>query len=251
MQIEQAAIQKKMPSSIFPRHWMKVALWIMIGGMTLSVVLYSEVPLLRQAKERAYLGTIPLLIGPHVVGGILALLSGPLQFSSRLRRRHLQFHRMLGRVYVISVFISAPLAIVLSNHRHDPRAIHFVVATSCQASTWIITTLAAFVTARNGHIQQHKEWMVRSYAMTLTFVGTRVLQPLPAWNRHSEAGFAMEIIMITFLAILVPDLAFHWRQLTMRRVHSGTATSHTTGLARKGSLTGASAPVSQIEVGQI
>jgi uncharacterized membrane protein len=199
------------------RHWTKTALWMLMGAATLLVALYSEVPLFRQAKERAYLSTIPFLIVPHVMGGVLALLIGPIQFSNRLRRRYLPFHRMLGKIYVVSVLVAAPLAIALSTHRHDRRAIHFAVAVFVQASTWMITTLAAFFTARNGYIQQHREWMIRSYAVTFTFVGTRVLQPIPAWNRHSEAGFAMEIIMITFLAILVPDIAFHWRQLTTRR----------------------------------
>jgi uncharacterized membrane protein len=227
---------------------MKVALWVMIGAMTLSVTLYSEIPLLRQVKERAYLSSIPLLIVPHVSGGILALLSGPLQFSSRLRRRHLQFHRALGRVYVVSVLVAAPLAIALSNHRHDPRAIHFFVATCCQAGTWLIATMAAFLTARNGYIQQHREWMIRSYALTFTFVGTRVLQPIPAWNRHSESGFAMEIIMITFLAILIPDIAFHWRQLTTRRSHPAAAIPRANDPLREESgIAGVAAPAAQIE----
>jgi uncharacterized membrane protein len=188
-----------------------------MAAATISVALYSEVPLFRQAGERAYLSTIPWLIVPHVAGGLMALLSGPVQFSSRLRRRHPALHRILGRLYVTAVFVAAPLAIALSMHRHDPRAIHFRVATSIQAGTWFITTAAAFLTARNGHLQQHREWMVRSYAGTMTFVGTRVLQPIPAWNRHSETGFAIEIIIITFLTVLIPDLAFHWRQLTTPR----------------------------------
>jgi Predicted membrane protein (DUF2306) len=195
---------------------MKRALWAVMAMMTISVIFYSEIPLLRQRGERAYLSTIPWLIIPHATAGVLALLSGPLQFSTRLRRRHPKFHRVVGRVYVSCVFIAAPLAIVMSNHRHDPRAIHFVVATIVQAGTWVLVTAAAFLTARNRHFKQHREWMVRSYAVTFTFVGTRVLQPIPAWNRHSEAGFAMEIIIITFLAILIPDVAFHWRELTGR-----------------------------------
>ena len=188
-----------------------------MAAMTLSVIFYSEIPLLRQTKERAYLSTIPWLIIPHVIGGVTALLSGPLQFSSRIRRRNPKFHRVLGRIYVLSVFIAAPLAVIMSNHRHDPRAIHFVAANIVQAGTWLLVTAAAFLTARNRHFQQHREWMIRSYAVTFTFVGTRVLQPIPAWNRHSEAGFAMEIIVITFMAILIPDIAFHWRELTARR----------------------------------
>jgi len=203
-------------SSLSPRRW-KLALWAMMAAMTTSVILYSEVPLLRQAKERAYLYTIPLLIVPHVLGGVTALLSGPLQFSSRLRRRNPRFHRILGRIYVCAVLTAAPIAMILSQNRHDPHAIHFFVANVVQAGTWIITTVAAFVTAYNGWFQKHREWMIRSYAMTFTFVGTRVLQPIPFWNRHSEAGFAMEIIMITLMAILIPDLALCWRELTKRR----------------------------------
>jgi hypothetical protein len=189
----------------------------MMTAMTLSVIFYSEIPLLRQKTERAYLSTIPWLIVPHVIGGIIAFLSGPLQFSSRLRRRNPKFHRVLGRAYVLSVFIASPLAIVMSNHRHDPRAIYFVVANIVQAGTWLLVTTAAFLTARNRHFQQHREWMVRSYAVTFTFVGTRALQLIPTWTRHGEAGFAIEIIVITFMAILIPDIAFHWRELTSRR----------------------------------
>lgn len=185
-----------------------------MGAMTISVILYSEVPLLRQAKERAYLNTIPFLIIPHVMAGMIALISGPLQFSSRLRRIHPKFHRILGRIYICAVFVAAPLAMIMSNHRGDSRAIHFVIANFVQGGTWMIVTAAAFVTARNRHFQQHREWMVRSYAVTFTFVGTRVLQPIPAWNRHSEVGFAIEIILITFMAIMIPDLAFHWKELT-------------------------------------
>jgi hypothetical protein len=111
----------------------KYALWASMGAMTISVVLYSEVRLLRQAQERAYISTIPWLIIPHVVAGVTAFLSGPLQFSSRLRQRNPAFHRALGRVYVISVMVAAPLAIVLANHRHDPRAIHWVAANVIQA----------------------------------------------------------------------------------------------------------------------
>jgi uncharacterized membrane protein len=186
-----------------------------MGAMTTSVILYSEIPLL--IKERAYLSTIPFFIVPHILAGVVALCSGPLQFSRRIRKGYPKLHRVLGRAYVISVFIAAPLAIVLVNHRHDPRAKYFFVANIVQASTWIITTAAAFITARNRQFQQHREWMVRSYAITFTFVGTRVLQPIPAWNHFSEVSFAVTVILITFIAILISDIALSWNQLTSRR----------------------------------
>lgn len=190
-----------------------------MGVMTISVVLYSELPLLHSAQELTNLGTMLWLIVPHVIGGITALLIGPLQFSSRLRLKSPQFHRILGRIYVGSVFLAAPLAIAMATRNHSPQAIYFTIATTVQAGTWFITTAAAIHTARNGYIRQHREWIVRSYAVTFTFVGTRVLQPIPAWNHLGRPGFATAIIFITFMAILIPDVAFHWRELTTPRTY--------------------------------
>jgi len=199
------------------RRWFKPALWTILALMTLSVIRYSEYPIFRQATERAYIRTIPFLIIPHAVCGVVALLLGPFQFSSRMRRRYTRVHRVLGRVYVGSVFIAASLAMVLANQRHRPDSAHFCAATRIQAAAWIITTAAALVTARNRQIEQHREWMVRSYAVTFTFIGTRLFSPLQDWHRLGEAFFAMEIITVTLLAILIPDLALSWRQLTTRR----------------------------------
>jgi len=205
------------PAPTATYRWLKPALWTVMGLMTLSVIRYSEYPIFRQAQEQAYLKTIPFLIVPHAVCGVAAFLIGPFQFSSRLRRRYLKLHRVLGRVYVSSVFIAASLAMVLANHRHQPGGEHFAVATRIQAAAWIITAAAALLTARNRQIQQHREWMVRSYAVTFTFIGTRLLSLLQDWHRLGEAFFAMEIITVTLLAILIPDLALSWRQLTTRR----------------------------------
>jgi uncharacterized membrane protein len=248
----QSAAIKETYSSPAPRRWQKIALWMLIGAATLSVTLYTEVPLLRQVKERAYISTIPWLFIPHMIGGVLALLSGPLQFSSRLRKRHLQFHRVLGRVYVVSVLVAAPLAMVLSNHHHAPGVTFFVLAICCQAGTWLIATVAAFVMARNGHIQQHREWMVRSYAVTLTFLGTRVLFPFRIGNRHSVASNAIEIILVTFLAILIPDIALNWRYLTTSRRHSTTANSRTNDRSIEDNrIATVHYPSSRIEVDQV
>jgi uncharacterized membrane protein len=200
------------------RNWQKPVLWAIMGAAVISVTLYSEIPLLRSAPEKRLFHRIPWMLIPHIAGGLTALLSGPLQFSSRLRRRNPKFHRILGRVYVSSVFIAAPLAILMAVAEHTPRAALFVTSIVVQAGTWFLVTAAAFLTARNRHIQQHREWMVRSYALTFTFVGTRILQPIPAWNRLNVAGLAIATILITFLAVLIPDIALNWRQLTTRRV---------------------------------
>jgi uncharacterized membrane protein len=204
------------------RRWLKPALWTVMGLMTISVTGYTELPFLfttlpwpHDANSHVHL-TLFLLL-PHIIAGTFALIIGPFQFSSRLRSRNLQLHRLLGRVYVYSVFIAATLGIILAVGGVSGRKIFFAIAIATQAITWIITTAAALITARNRQIQQHREWMVRSYAVTFTFVATRFLKPIPAWNHIGPNGLPMVLIIATLLAILVPDIALHWRELTTRR----------------------------------
>jgi hypothetical protein len=174
---------------------------------TISVVFYSEIPLLNMPMERRHLHALRWILFPHAVAGTFALISGPLQFSNRLRSCHLRLHRILGRLYIGSVFIAAPLAILSTAYSHYPKAIYFRVAIAVQGGAWAITTAVALLAAVNRRISQHRRWMVRSYAVTFTFVGTRVLQPIPAWNHLGRFGFAAAIVCITFLAVLVPEIA--------------------------------------------
>jgi uncharacterized membrane protein len=209
------SLMPKQTSTPHRRRLLKPALWIVMATATLYIVLHVEAPLLlHQHTERAYLRTIPFLIFPHIAAGVLALLCGPPQFSSRLRSRSPKFHRVLGRIYVISVLIAAPLAIILAYHRNTPHTIpYFFLASSLQASTWIVTTVAAFLTARNRQIQQHRQWMVRSYAVTFTFIGVRVLIQFPFAVPHTGASFSLEIVFVTFMAILLSDIGLSWHEL--------------------------------------
>ena len=50
----------------------------------------------------------------HGIPGALALMLGVFQFSTRLRQRNLQLHRILGRIYVGSAIVAAPLAVAVS-----------------------------------------------------------------------------------------------------------------------------------------
>ena len=88
------------PSTIRTR--LKTVLWIFLGLTTLFVFITSEVFLaadypMYHAYRLQVIADRALLI-PHVLAGTLALLIGPINFSSRLRMRFLKFHRVLGRV---------------------------------------------------------------------------------------------------------------------------------------------------------
>jgi uncharacterized membrane protein len=152
------------------------------------------------------------LLIPHTLCGFIALLAGPLQFSSRFRRRHLKFHRLLGRAYVFCVFVGAMTGIALASGRPG------LPGTSMQAAAWIVCTSAAFITARNRQIDQHRQWMARSYAVTFTFVSSRVLNLWPRyWSHLGDSLSAVGVIAFTLASLLIVEVGLNWRELTTRR----------------------------------
>jgi len=198
------------------RSRFKTVLWIFLGLTALFVFITSEVLLVTDypmyhAYRLQVIADRHLLI-PHTLAGIFALLIGPINFSSRIRQRHLKLHRILGRIYVISVFIGAFTGIALAWGRPG------LPGTSMQAAAWIVCTTAAFITARNRQIVQHRQWMARSYAVTFTFVSSRVLNLVPAyWSHLGDTLSAVGVIAFTLASLLIVDIGLNWHELTTRR----------------------------------
>jgi uncharacterized membrane protein len=194
----------------------KVILWVCIGLTTLFVFITSEVLLVTDypmyhAYRLQVIADRGLLI-PHTLAGIFALLIGPINFSSRIRQRHLTLHRVLGRIYVVSVFVGSFTGIALAWGRPG------LPGTSMQAAAWMVCTIAAFLTARNRQIAVHRQWMARSYAVTFTFVSSRVLNLVPAyWSHLGDVLSAVGVIAFTLASLLIVDLGLNWRELTTRR----------------------------------
>ena len=112
----------------------KTILWVSLGITVLFVFITSELLLITDypmyhAYRLQVIADRHLLI-PHTLSGVMALLIGPLQFSSRFRQRHLKLHRVLGRIYVLSVFIGSFTGIALAAGRPG------LPGTSMQAAAW-------------------------------------------------------------------------------------------------------------------
>ena len=86
-----------------------------------------------------------------------------------------------------------------------------------QAAAWIVCTTAAFITAWNRQIPQHRQWMARSYAVTFTFVSSRVLNLWPRyWSHLGDALAGLGVVAFTLASLLIVDLGLNWRELTTR-----------------------------------
>jgi uncharacterized membrane protein len=200
-----------------PSSWLrpKYLLFAAIGLMLAYVIPHDE-SFLAHPNDPMWLHYEPFKwwLLPHGIAGACALLLGPMQFSDRLRNRFRQLHRAVGRIYVAGVFVAAPLGFYIQYFEErmgDPRS--FSIAAAADAALWMITTLIAMVFILKGKVQEHRQWMTRSFAVALVFLEVRVIGGVTGLENLDV--HANETIVWACLAfsILSADLVLQWQQL--------------------------------------
>lgn len=145
---------------------------------------------------------VPWWMLAHGIFGALALLIAPFQFSSRLRQRHIRVHRIMGHLYVFGVLVAAPAAIPVAVILGPPE---LIMAAAMQSAGWILTTAAALYCIRTGRMQQHREWMIRSYPFAAVFVVARVIMAFPAIQNLGDTGLISVVWSCIAVALFLPS----------------------------------------------
>jgi len=159
------------------KHWQTR---VILGAMLLMILFFLDTSALK------FLNVTPETYGifwprrswlyAHVVAGILAILIGPVQFWPELKQKYPDLHRVMGVVYVGSVETAGVAAIYLAFHTDFGWMFSFGLGSMAMA--WMISTSLATIAVCRGMIEQHREWMVRSYVLTFGFVLLRVTTAL-------------------------------------------------------------------------
>ena len=111
----------------------------------------------------------------HVVGGMAALLAGPIQFVRPIRTRWPAFHRATGRIYVLSCALGAPAGILLAlGTSAGPIA---AAGFGVPAILWPLFTWLGVRAALEGRLDDHRNWMLRSYAILAAAITLRLMLP--------------------------------------------------------------------------
>ena len=210
-----------MPAAVVQRRpWLqpKNLLFAFIAVMLLYVLRHNE-SFLVHSEDPIWQHYQPfkwyLLV--HGLAGACALLLGPMQFSERLRRRFTKLHRVVGRIYVGGVFIAGPLGFYIQLFQErsgGPRS--FSVAALVDASLWMTTTAIALAFILAGKVQQHRQWMTRSFAVALVFLEVRVIGGITGLD---NSGAAIETIVWSCLvfAVLSADIVLQLQELRLPR----------------------------------
>lgn len=111
----------------------------------------------------------------HIVFGGIALLTGWLQFNENLLKKRIKLHRLLGKIYVICVLLSAIAGIGIGFWATGGiiSAAGFVGL----GLVWFGTTLLAYLKIKAHQLEEHRKLMIFSYAACFAAVTLRLWLP--------------------------------------------------------------------------
>lgn len=173
--------------------WWKFA-WPVMAGVALS-------------KHPEHVG----LLLAHTVGGTFMPGAGTLALYVGWTRRWRRWHKTIGYAYLGGGSFGAIAALVLSiEPRHPPMSVG--VATGALAVVWLAFAAMALRAARNRRFDSHREWVVRSYVVTWTFVGCRMAQMFPLFAPLGDEGVTAAVWLYWIAPILICEIVLQWKR---------------------------------------
>ncbi|SMD03495.1 DUF2306 domain-containing protein [Lentzea albidocapillata] len=179
------------------RRWWWAS-WGLTAVLAIGIAGYAVPPYLSGNPEASNVPVNPdvalhyLTLAVHALPGGLALIIGPFQFVSRLRARSPRLHRLLGRIYLISVVVAAVASLFAATFSLSGFSIR--VAFYILAVAWLYTAAKAYRTIRRGEVALHRVWMIRNYALTFAAVTLRIYLITGLAVKSSFPGLEFEAI---------------------------------------------------------
>jgi len=198
-------------------------------GLMLAYVLAHDESFLVNSKdpEWQHIELFRWWLLPHGLAGACALLLGPMQFSERLRHRFVKLHHIVGYVYIACVFIAAPIGPYIQHvdeRLGDARS--FTIETMFQGGIWMLTTGIALAFILKGKVQQHRQWMTRSFGTgPLIFLEVRVIDGITGWENLGPHVNEIIVWACTASSVLIADLVLQAEELYRARSNRAKAQS--------------------------
>jgi hypothetical protein len=176
-----ATIKSEELNSAKGRQWLPTIGWGLMAFLSVAIAgissrYFTFNPALAAPPFQARVAGHDPWLFLHIGGGITALTVGSFQFSRLLRTRYLAWHRRLGIAYLIAATVGGLAGFRIALESSGGLATHF--GFGILAIAWLITTAMAYRRVLQRKIQSHREWMIRSFALTFAAVTLRLWLPL-------------------------------------------------------------------------
>lgn len=156
--------------------WTEYFLVLLVSLSVLTVIhnvkfLTGSPTLFEESFREKYMIHWPVVF-THGVTAMLALVTGPFQFLLLRFIKPKKLHKALGRIYIFSIFLAAPTGLIMGTMAHGGLISQFAFVVL--SILWFWTTYQALCFAIRKEIKFHKNWIIRSFALTFGAVVLRL-----------------------------------------------------------------------------
>jgi len=138
----------------------------------------------------------------HVTFAILALPAGFTQFNSTILRTYPRLHRAFGYVYAGAILIvAAPSGFLIAMQANGGPVAQ--IAFTLLAIFWFYVTLQAVLKAKTGDFKAHKNFMIRSFALTCSALTLRYWKLVLVYFFHP---YPMDLYQLVAWLGWIPNL---------------------------------------------
>ncbi len=181
------------------RSAIPVVLW------SVFVLLFATVLAMTIKFAMSHGGYSLLFIG-HIAGGTVFLGLGALQFLARIRDKYRSFHRINGRIMLVSALISIGcLYAILPNSKCNACLPSQITVTTL----WLVSIVAAWLAIRRRDVAAHRLHMARGFVSAAYFLVVRLMDHLIGLERllpfvkDESAKFANSDWMVWVIPLLL------------------------------------------------
>lgn len=130
--------------------------------------------------ENARFFADPVSLYAHAIGALLFCVVGAFQFLPSVRRRFPRWHRVAGRVLMVSGLVGALAGIWMTVSYDLPAEDNWLLMLFRLGfgSMWVAGIVIAYAAIRRRDVRTHRAWMIRAYAVAQG-AGTQALLFIP------------------------------------------------------------------------
>jgi hypothetical protein len=192
---------------------------LLSGGIAWRVIAWPVASLSNQSSHVGHFALTFL----HMAGGTCMLLFGAINLYIGATRKHFRFHRLVGYLYLGGGSVGAILALLLALATvHGQHVAPFAFdlnqvsnlgfSLASLATAWLLCAGLGFRAARNRRIDNHRQWMVRSYVLAWSFVLCRLAGRVPVLAATTGIGGGESFVWLSWLVPLaLVEIGLQWQ----------------------------------------
>lgn len=175
----------------------------LLGLITLQYIpINYEVAFLNLKQEEIQLPYYKLAFFSHVYTSMIVIVLGLTQFSKTIRKQFSFIHKLNGKGYILLILlIASPSGLIMAFHANG--GLVSQISFSILSILWFVFTLKAFLYIKKRNYRKHRDFMIRSYALTLSAISLRLfkygivfffeLPPMDTYKIVSVLGWTLNL----------------------------------------------------------